>query len=537
VTLLIRQADLVILLPAVLVIVSVVAARLKISTSILLVLTGVGLALLPGLPSVDLVPDFMLLFILPPIVYSSAVAMSWREFRFNLRAISLLAIGCVAFTTTAAAAAAHVLLNLSWPEGFVLGAIVSPPDAVAPLALARTMRLPRRILVVLEGEGLANDATALVFYRFAVAAVGVGAFSLGHAAITFATIAIGEVLWGLVVGWAMLRARHFVHEPRLEIILSVLTPFVAYWPPQQLGGSGVLATVTAGLYVSWNGLRLISGRTRLQGVFFWDFITFSTEGMLFLVTGLQARALAGAFKTYETSQLVIATLIVSLVVIVSRFAWVYPAIYVPRLLFSSIRRNDPSPPWQWPFAVAYTGIRGIVSLAAALAIPRYLPTGEAFPHRELILFLTYAVILITLVGQGLLLPTVVRIFGLEVAGRKEYAIEKTQEFAARRAAIETALENLNHLSRDLGLSDAVVSRIRSSHVERLRHIDDESAMDSPERGELFLHCDIESQLLLVERERISDCYRSGLLVDEARRRIERDLDLREAQLANFKLRA
>jgi len=180
-----------------------------------------------------------------------------------------------------------------------LGAIVSPPDAVAPLALARKMGLPRRLLVVLEGEGLANDATALVFYRFAVVAVSVGAFSLGHAIVNFAEIAVGEVLWGLCVGWGILKFRHWVRDPRLEILLSVLTPFLAYWPPQQAGGSGVLATVTCGLYISWNGLQLISAATRLQGIFFWDFLIYCTEGMLFLVTGLQARALFDAFNTYD----------------------------------------------------------------------------------------------------------------------------------------------------------------------------------------------------------------------------------------------
>src|ERR1700676_462530 len=231
------EVQVLVLLPAVLVVVSIIASRLRTSPAILLVLAGVSLALIPGLPSVKLAPSFVLLFVLPPVIYSSAVAMSWREFRFSIRLISLLAIGCVAFTTWAAAAAAHWLLGLPWPEGFVLGAIVSPPDAVAPLTLARRMGLPRRLLVILGGEGLANDATALVFYRFAVSAVSIGAFSLGHALVSFAEIAIGEVLWGLLVGWAILKLRHWARDARLEILLSVLTPFVGYWPPEQLGGT------------------------------------------------------------------------------------------------------------------------------------------------------------------------------------------------------------------------------------------------------------------------------------------------------------
>src|SRR6185312_4634806 len=194
------------------------------------------------------------------------------------------------------------LLGFSWPVGFVLGAIVSPPDAIAPLSIARRMGLPRRLLVVLEGEGLANDATALILYRFAVTAVSVGVFSFGPAAGTFAAIVVGEILWGLGVGWLMLRLRRWVRDPRVEITLSILTPFLAYWPPEHLGGSGVLATVTVGLYISWNGLRLISASTRLQGIFFWDLLIYLTEGLVFLVTGLQARTLISGINGYSLRQ-------------------------------------------------------------------------------------------------------------------------------------------------------------------------------------------------------------------------------------------
>ena len=197
--------------------VAVAETRFRIPNAILLVVTGVILGLIPGLPAVELAPELVLLLVLPPIVYSSAVAMSWREFRFNLRPISLLALGSVAFTTVATAAAAHWVLGLAWPVGFVLGAIVSPPDAVAPLSVARRMQLPRRILVVLEGEGLANDATALVLYRFAVAAVSIGMFSFGEAATAFVAIVAGEIVWGLAVGWLMLRLRRWVHNPPVEI--------------------------------------------------------------------------------------------------------------------------------------------------------------------------------------------------------------------------------------------------------------------------------------------------------------------------------
>jgi monovalent cation/hydrogen antiporter len=526
--------EILVFLPIVIVAVSLLAERLRTPPAILLVLAGVALALIPGLPTLKLAPDFVLLFVLPPVIYSSAVAMSWREFRFNLRPISLLAVGCVSFTTVAAAAAAHWLLGLSWPEGFVLGAIVSPPDAVAPLAVARRMRIPRRILVVLEGEGLANDATALVLYRFAVAAVSVGAFSFGHALEAFAAITVGEILWGLIVGWVMLRLRRWVDDPRLEIMLSVLTPFVAYWPPEHLGGSGVLATVTTGLYISWNGLRLISADTRLQGIFFWGFFIYLTEGMVFLITGLQARALTVGLASYSKSDLAISALVVCLVVIIARFVWMYPATYLPRWLSRTIARRDPAPPWQWPFALAFTGIRGMVSLAAALAIPLETDAGRPFPHRDLILVLTFAVILVTLVGQGLLLPRVIRSLGLANAGRIEQERERLEEFAARRQAILAAMKRLDELKEARSLPAGIVEPLQTRHEARLQLLEQKSSDGEAETRLTALYEDVEQALLDAERALVNDLYRQGKLRDEPRRRIERELDLREAFLANFR---
>jgi Na+/H+ antiporter len=396
------------LLLAVLVVVAVVARRLNTAPSILLVIAGVGLALVPGLPRIDLAPELVLLGILPPLIYTAGVAMSWREFRFNLRPIALLAFGCVVFTTCAVAAAAHWLLGMPFAVGFVLGAIVAPPDVVAPLAIARRLGLPRRLVVVLEGEGLANDATALILYRFAVAAVSTGLFSFGQAAATFALIVVGEITYGIGIGWLSLRLRRWAHDPRVEITLSLMTPYAAFWVPEHLGGSGVLATIAAGLYVSWNGPLLIPAATRLQGIFFWDLIVYFLEGIVFLITGLQARTLLDRMDTVLLRDLVVAVLFTVVVVIVARFIWVYPATYLPRWLNPSLARRDPSPPWQWVFIVAFVGVRGVVSLAAALAIPLTTATGAPFPHRDLILFVTFGVIIVTLVGQGLLLPRLVK---------------------------------------------------------------------------------------------------------------------------------
>jgi CPA1 family monovalent cation:H+ antiporter len=523
-----------ILLLIVLAAVAVVATRLKIPSAILLVITGVALALLPGLPAVKIAPDVVLLLVLPPVIYSSAVAMSWREFRFNLRPISLLAVGCVVFTTVAVAAASHWLLGLSWQVGFVLGAIVSPPDAVAPLSIARRMCLPRRIIVILEGEGLANDATALILYRFAVAAAVGGVFSIGHAVGTFATIVIGEVLWGVATGWLMLRLRRWVRDPRIEILLSVLTPFMAYWPPQHLGGSGVLATVTTGLYISWNGLRLISAPTRLQGIFFWDFFMYVIEGMVFLLTGLQARTLAAGVKSYPVTELIVSAAVVSAVVIATRFIWMYPATYLPRWLIPAIARRDPAPPWQWPFVLAYTGVRGIVSLAAALAIPLSTDDGTPFPHRDLVLLLTFVIVLVTLVGQGLTLPWVIQRVGLANAGRRERMERKAAEFAARRRAIESVIDRLDRLVAEHEIPEEVYTRLRAHHLDHLSQIELRSHDDDAHKQRVNLLDDIEGQVISEEREFINKLYVRGEIKDEARRRIERGLDLREAEIASLR---
>ena len=267
------------------------ARRIEIAPAILLLFAGIVLAFVPGMPTLELPPELVLLLVLPPLIYSASVAMSWREFKFSLRPIILLAVGCVIFTACAVAAATHYLIGLPWNIGFLLGAIVAPPDTVAPLAIASRLGIPRRIRVVLEGEGLANDATALILYRFALAAILSGTFSLSKATGIFGAVVVGEIVFGVAVGWLSLRARHWACDPQVEITLSLITPYVAYWVPQHLGGSGVIATVACGLYVSWNGPMLISSATRLQGIFFWDLVIYLIEGMLFLLTGFQMRIL------------------------------------------------------------------------------------------------------------------------------------------------------------------------------------------------------------------------------------------------------
>jgi Na+/H+ antiporter len=522
------------LLLAIGVVVALIAQRLNTAPSILLVVAGIALALVPGLPRVELAPEFVLLVILPPLIYSAGVAMSWREFRFNLRPIALLAFGAVVFTTCAVAAAVHWLLGWPWAVAFLLGAIVAPPDVVAPLAIARRLGLPHRILVVLEGEGLANDATALILYRFAVMAISTGMFSLPKAAGTFLVIVVAEVLFGAAVGWLSLRMRHRARDPQVEITLSLITPYVAYWIPEHFGGSGVIATVACGLYMSWNGPLLISSATRLQGIFFWDLVIYLIEGLLFLLTGFQMRSLYEKSKAFPLDDILLATALVAVIVIVARFAWVFPATYLPRLMSKRTRERDPAPSWRTVFVIAFTGVRGAVSLAAALALPFALPNGDGFPYRDLILFVAFGVIFITLVGLGLGLPPVVRWLGVAEAGRDEHIAEHESEIAARREALAAALKSLDAITDDRELSDEVVKLLRARHEIRANQLPD--SLDPDAHDVTAAGTALTRELIATERKFIHALLRDGKITDETRRRIERDLDLEEASLSNREYR-
>jgi CPA1 family monovalent cation:H+ antiporter len=522
------------ILLAVLAGVALLARRVNVAPAILLLLSGIALAFVPGMPSLELPPELVLLVVLPPLIYSASVAMSWREFKHNLRLITLLSVGCVIFTACAVAAATHYLIGLPWSVGFLLGAIVAPPDVVAPLAIARKLGLPRRVLVVLEGEGLANDATALILYRFAVVAISTGAFSLPKATGTFVAIVVCEMLFGVAVGWLSLRARHRARDPQIEITLSLITPYVAYWIPEHFGGSGVLATVACGLYISWNGPLLISSATRLQGIFFWDLVIYLIEGLLFLLTGFQMRLLFEKSKAFPLDDILFATVLVAVIIIVARFAWVYPATYLPRFFNKRLRARDPYPPWQNPFVIAFTGVRGAVSLAAALALPFTLPGGEGFPYRDLILFVSFGVIFITLVGLGSSLPLVVRWLGVANAGRDEHIAEHEQEISARREALAAALASLDAMTDDRELSDEVVKLLRARHETRANQLPD--SLDPDAHDVSATGTSLTRELIASERKFIHALLRDGKITDETRRRIERDLDLEEASLSNREYR-
>jgi monovalent cation/hydrogen antiporter len=503
-----------------------VAGRLRAPLSSALVLVGAALAFLPATPAVTIDPQLALLLFLPPLIYSSGVGMSWRGFRNNLRPILLLAIGCVLFTATAVAGVGHWWLGMPWAVAFVLGAVVSPPDPVAPMAVARNLKLPRRLLTILEGEGLANDATALILLSFALGAVRHGGISFVGAAMSFALIVAGELAWGLAVAWAILRVRRATRSPQIEIMVSLLTPYLAFWPPHMLGGSGVLAALAAGLHVSWSGPKFISPATRLQGYFVWGLLTHVLESVLFLLMGLQAHRLAAGLGGDGWARLVLAGAAVTVTVIVVRFVWVFPATYLPRWLFPALRRRETRPSWQDPSVIGFAGIRGVVSLIGALSIPVAV-AGRPFPDRDVILFVTFCVIVATLVGQGSLLPWVLTRLGLVAAGEAEDAQAKARELAARIQGVEAALAELDALERQ-GAPTGAVANLRRRHEDRraaLLGAADPAVTANPVAEDSGL----QSRLILAERRRIAEIYRRGAMTDEARRRVERELDLEDAR--------
>jgi Na+/H+ antiporter len=416
------------------------ATRLRIPYAILLVLGGLAMGFVPGLPPVTLDPALVLFLFLPPLIYSSAWFLPWRDFHADLRPILLLAVGLVLTCTTLVAAAAHAALGLTWPVAFVLGALVSPTDAVAASAVMQRLGVARRVVTIVEGESLVNDATGLVIYRFAVAAVVSGAFSLWQASWQFVVVSAGGLLVGLLVAWPVAWLhRRLVDAPR-EITITLLTPFAAYLLADALGVSGVLAVLSAGLYLSRQSSTFFSPNTRLQADAVWSMLIFLLNGLVFILLGLQLHGLLGASTRQSATALLGAITLVSVVVIVARLAWVAVASSVQRLLahFSLITYRWVG--WRNALLVGWSGMRGAVSLAAALALPLALPDGSPFPARAQLIAVTYGVILVTLVGQGLSLPPLIRALGAQGAMTPGTTTETVDGMSRRK--IEAIIEAL-----------------------------------------------------------------------------------------------
>jgi Na+/H+ antiporter len=509
---------------------AMLARRFHVPYPIFFVFGGLFLGWVPGLPHLALSPELVFLFVLPPLLFPAALFTSWRDFRANLRPISLLAIGLVLFTTVSVAYLAHYFMGLPLAAGFVLGAIISPPDAIAATAIAQRLKVPRRVVTILEGESLVNDATALVAYRFALAAIVSGSFSLAKAGGLFVIVAAGGILVGLAVGWMAQQFHKRVDDAPIEITVSLLTPFIAYMAAERMGVSGVLAVVAAGMYLGWRLPELLTFKTRLQGGPFWEMVEFLLNGFVFVLIGLQLPDVLRALAGHDTPipRLVLDALVISLAVILIRIVWVFPATYLPRLIFKKLCRHDPYPDWRHVTIVAWTGMRGVVSLAAALAIPLTVD-GSPFPGRDLILFLTFVVILATLVVQGLSLPVLIQRLGIKDDG----SIEK-EERAARLSANQAALARLNTIGeQDPAKADAL-QRLRveyEDHIRQLEGAEPESAgttlrLFSSEFERLSL------EALLVELRTILELRNQSVINDEVLRRIQQDIDLAEARLRN-----
>jgi CPA1 family monovalent cation:H+ antiporter len=418
---------LIIFLLALLVALSAVAPKLRLPYPVLLVVAGGLLGLVPGLPAIDINPNLIFFIFLPPLLYEASYHTSWHEFVANRRPIMLLAVGLVLLTTTIIATIAHFFIpGFSWGMGFVLGAIVAPPDAVAATSVTKGLGLPRRITSVLEGESLVNDASALIAYRYGVAAVVTGTFGLWDASWHFVLVAGGGVAIGAAVGYVVVRVQNYLTDATLITALSLLLPFGVYLGAEHVHVSGVLAVVAMGLMMSRRSHDIYDNQTRLLKHSFWKVLSFLLNGLVFLIIGLELRTILSGLGAAAFWPMLGYGLLVSAVAIAIRLGWVFPVNYLGHLLGRWLGRTEERSPKRNLFITSWAGMRGVVSLATALALPLVVQGGQPFPQRDAMLFITFTVILVTLLAQGLSLPWLVRRLGV-------------QESPAERAAEEQAL--------------------------------------------------------------------------------------------------
>jgi monovalent cation/hydrogen antiporter len=501
------------------VVLAYVARRIGVAYPILLVLGGLVLGFLPGAPKIELEPDLVFLLLLPPILFGAGYSTPIRDFKSNLRPIILLAVGLVLFTTLIVGLVAQVLIpGINVGAAFALGAIVAPPDAVAATSIFRRLGAPGRIVTILEGESLINDASALIAYRFAVVAALTGIFSWQEATIAFLTVGLGGIVVGVVVGLILTEGWRRTSDPTLEIMVSLLAPFAAYLPAEALGLSGVLAAVVAGLIAGRRAARVLSPDARLLGRGTWDIVLFIINALAFMLIGLQLPTILDSLTAWTGQQLLAWGVAISLTVIVARIVWVFPATYLPRRLSAKIRAREPAPPAAAVFVVSWAGMRGSVSLAAALALPL---TPVAFPQRDLVIFLTFCVIIATLVGQGLTLPWLMRRLRVTASARAD-----EEETHARQVAVDAALARLDGLAAEYPGHVELVDQLRSRYEHEASHVwpHGDGPIDDEEQERLD-HLEIRTAVLDAEREAVIRLRDDGVIGDDILRRVERDLDL------------
>jgi monovalent cation/hydrogen antiporter len=506
----------------------VAAPALHVPYPILLVLGGLALGFMPGMPTLALPPDLVLVAILPPLLYAAAFFTSLRDLRENLRSISILAIGLVLATMGTVAVVAHEAIDgMSWSAAFVLGAVVSPTDPIAATAIMRRFGVPRRVVAIVEGEALVNDGTALVLYRVAVTAAVTGAFSFWDASWRLLWSIAGGIAIGLAVGYLVAEVRRRIDNPPVEVTIALITGYLAFIPANAAEASGVLAAVTAGIYLGWHTPELTSVQTRLQGAAVWEILVFVINALLFALVGLQLSRILDELTGLSAWELARYGLLVTGTVVLTRIAWIPVVVHLPRRLSRRLREREPAPPMANQLIVAWSGMRGAVSLAAALAIPLATDAGTAFPARDLIVFLTFCVILGTLVVQGLTLPLLIDMLKVE----PDHLDEK-EDSKARIKSAEAALARLEMLLDEDWVRQDTAERLRGLYNFRrdrfASRFDSESDGAIEEQSQNYQR--LRRELLEAEREAIVGLRRDGVINDDAMRRLQRDLDLEDARL-------
>jgi monovalent cation/hydrogen antiporter len=494
-----------------------------------LVLGGLVLGVLPGMPEVRLEPDLVLVIFLPPLLYAAAFFADLRALRADLRPISLLAIGLVLATTGAVAVLGHEAIGLSWPLAFALGAIVSPTDPVAATTIMRRLGAPRRLVNVIEGESLVNDATALVAYRVAVAAAVGGSFSVLDAGLEFVGGALGGIAVGLAVGYVVAEIRRRVDDTPTEITISLLTAYAAFIPADQLGVSGVLAAVTAGIYLGFRAPEIASPDMRLQGFAVWEILVFLLNATLFILIGLQLPVIVDGVEASGVGEAIGYSALVCAAVIGTRFVWMFTVPYVVRALDRRPAQRDRRVGARERVVGAWAGLRGAVSLAAALALPLETDAGAPLPDRSLILFITFGVILVTVVGQGLTLPLLLRRLGV----REDAAAEEAEEVKARLVASRAALARLDELSVEDWTRDDTIERVRALYQFRQRRFKARAGLLEDEDGiedRSLSYQRLMHELYAVQRQAVVELRNGGTISNDVMHRIERELDLEESRL-------
>jgi monovalent cation/hydrogen antiporter len=504
------------------------AKRTGIPTEILLVVGSLVVSLLPGLKPIILEPTVVFALFLPPILFAAAYFTSWRDFKRNRRPIFLLAVGLVLFTTTLVAIALRMIApGVPWPVAFLLGAIVSPPDASAATAIVGKLGVPRRLLTIIEGESLVNDATALVAYKFALAAILTGAFSLRSAALQFGLVAAGGVIIGIAVGVAGIYIVKRLNNSTAETTLSLITSFAAYLAAEHLGFSGVISTVAAGFYFGRKIPLETSAQTRIEAEASWNTVLFIINGLVFTLIGLQLPAVMAGLEEYTWSQLALYGVGITVVVMGVRFLWVFPVTHIQRWLFPSIARTDPTPPWGVVFILSWIGMRGIVSLAAALSIPLLLPSGAAFPFRNLLIFLTYVVILATLLIPAATLPWLIRWLGLK--GDDE---NRRDEAVARLALLQAGLRKIDALGNASRFQAESLQTAAQRYKRAVQTLESnlEPTAFSPLFDEEQRKRQLTRTLLEAERSELATLRQNATIHDSVFFQLSRELDIEETRL-------